>query len=304
MVNASDAGSRKNVPCGGTAAKIDCRQELLPRLGPVTKGSKHAACNHRGFRLVYTSTGHASMGSLNDNGDASRLEHTIQGIGDLRRHSLLNLHASRVDLDDPGQFGDADNPLVGQVAEMRPPDDRRHVVLAVRYETDIAQQHHLVISGHFLESPLQQLVRIFVISGKPLSIGASDTRRCVDQPLAPRVIAGPTDQGDNGLFDFGGGRSVGGLDRFRMLLTSEITIIQSCQDVHSDSSSRLPLASARPQSIRWGSGKKVPAPCRRALEGTILRIGHLLCTPRASRLETAASRLEAAVGRGWLSYGG
>jgi hypothetical protein len=89
---------------------------------------------------------------------------------------LLNLHALGIDLDDTCQFGNTDNPVARQIADMRPPDDRRHMMLAVGNETNVAQQNHFVIPGDFLECPAQQLVRIFAISGKPLLIGTNDTR--------------------------------------------------------------------------------------------------------------------------------
>ena len=93
------------------------------------------------------------------------LKRAIQGVSDLRCNSLLNLQTPGIGLDDPCQLGDTDDSVARQIADMGPPDDRRHVVLAVRNEPDVTQQNHFVIPGEFLGRPLQQLVRIFAISG-------------------------------------------------------------------------------------------------------------------------------------------
>jgi hypothetical protein len=94
------------------------------------------------------------VGSFNDNGDALRHQDAVQGIGDLRRHSLLNLEPPSVSLYEASQLRDADNSVARQVADMRAPNDRRHVVLATRDEANIAQQHHLIVSSDFLEGAL------------------------------------------------------------------------------------------------------------------------------------------------------
>jgi hypothetical protein len=60
---------------------------------------------------------------------------------------------------------------------MGAPEDWRHVVLAMGDETDIAQQHHLVISGNFLEGSLKQFLRVLTVAGEPLLIGADDAGR-------------------------------------------------------------------------------------------------------------------------------
>ena len=77
---------------------------------------------------------------------------------------------------------------------MNSSNDRRHVVLAVGFKSDISQQHDLVVSTHLFEGSLQVLSWVLEISRKPLFIGAHNARRSAHQSFAVRVIARPTNQ--------------------------------------------------------------------------------------------------------------
>src|SRR5215210_3368010 len=45
------------------------------------------------------------------------------------------------------QFADADDLVARQISDRRLADDRRHVVLAMRLERDVLQQHDLVVTA-------------------------------------------------------------------------------------------------------------------------------------------------------------
>ena len=64
--------------------------------------------------LVYAARGHAVMRRLDDHANALRLEHIVDGIGDLRRHLFLDLRALRI-RPPPGQLGDADHAAVSNI---------------------------------------------------------------------------------------------------------------------------------------------------------------------------------------------
>jgi hypothetical protein len=83
--------SGEKVPALGSPGEADRGQKLLTRLWLIAKQTEHAARDHGGLRLVDASAGHASMGPLNDNGDAVRLQPRFQGVGNLRCHSFLYL---------------------------------------------------------------------------------------------------------------------------------------------------------------------------------------------------------------------
>src|SRR6476620_4990507 len=73
-------------------------------------------------------------------------------------------------------------------------DDRRHVMFAVRFKSDISQQHDLVVATHLFESSLQVLSWIVELSRKPFFIGAHNARRSSHQSFAVRVIARHTNE--------------------------------------------------------------------------------------------------------------
>ena len=74
--------------------------------------------------------------------------------------------------------------LVGQIADVHAPDDRRHVVLAMRLERDVAQHDHLVVAADFLERAAQILGRIDLVAREPVAVGVDDALGRVEQALA------------------------------------------------------------------------------------------------------------------------
>ena len=69
---------------------------------------------------------------------------------------------------------------------MRATDDWRKMMLAMRFEPDIPQDHHLVIALHFFEGALQKRHRIVRVAGKPILVSTGNPRRCVAQTLHDR----------------------------------------------------------------------------------------------------------------------
>ena len=79
-------------------------------------------------------------------------------------------------------------------------------MLAVRFESDIAQQHDLVVASDFFECALKVLAGILGITGKPLFIRVNDPRRRPEQPFAVGIVAGPADEGAHGVLSLGAQR--------------------------------------------------------------------------------------------------
>ncbi len=64
-------------------------------------------------------------------------------------------------------------------------DDRRHVMLAVAFETNAAQHDHFVITFDFLEGLLQDRLGILIVAAKILLVGARQAgRRLLEGHLA------------------------------------------------------------------------------------------------------------------------
>ena len=91
-----------------------------------------------GHRIVLADAAHlrAQVMGLEVHRDAVWLEHRHQPVGDLVGHPLLHAEPPRRHPDQPGQLADPDDLLVGDVPDVRPPEERQHVVLAQREERD------------------------------------------------------------------------------------------------------------------------------------------------------------------------
>ena len=91
--------------------------------------------------------GHAQVLGLDDDTDAARRDLLLEPVGDLLGQPFLHLGAAGEQLDHPGQLGQAEDPLPGQVADMGDADERQQVVLAHRLHRDRAGDDQLVVSG-------------------------------------------------------------------------------------------------------------------------------------------------------------
>src|SRR5882724_6938970 len=106
-------------------------QELHTCAGVLAERARHAAGNHRHATLVYTPRGHALVSCVDNDTNTAWFEHIVDAVGDLGCQFLLYLEAPGITLDHSCQLADP-NYLVGrQITDVRPPDDGRHVVLAV-----------------------------------------------------------------------------------------------------------------------------------------------------------------------------
>src|SRR5437870_10244035 len=85
-------------------------------------------------------------------------------------------------------------------------DDRRDVVLAMRFETDVLQRDDLVVAIGFLEGALEQCYRIHVVAAEELFVGAHDAVGSAKQPFAVGIVAGPAEQSADRFHRFLAGR--------------------------------------------------------------------------------------------------
>ena len=137
----------------------------------------------------------------------------LDRVEDLRGHRLLRLQALGVDLDDAGELGDADDVVERHVGDAGLAEERGHVVLAVRFHVDVAQHDDVVIALHVLEGAGEVFAGVFAIALEPFLIGVDDAAGGVDQAFALGIVAGPGDQGADGVFGFVAGGAVEGFDR-------------------------------------------------------------------------------------------
>ena len=134
-------------------------KKFLAGFGVVAENAEHAARHHGDAGLVDAARRHALVRRFGDDGNAVRLKHLIETGRDLGGHLLLDLQPPRIDLDQPRQFGNADHAIARQIADMHPPDDRRHVMFAMQFEADVAQHHDLVVTAGLLERAFEVVAR-------------------------------------------------------------------------------------------------------------------------------------------------
>src|SRR5690606_13998134 len=145
---------------------VEEAQELGARAGVLAEAAEHLRGDHAHPALVDAARGHAFVRGLDHHTHAARRQHPFDAMRDLRGHLFLHLETARVGLDHPRELADANHLAVRQVAHVRLADDRRHVVLAVALELDVAQHDHLVVSGDLLEGALEVLARIVGIAAE------------------------------------------------------------------------------------------------------------------------------------------
>ena len=137
-----------------------------------------------------------------------RLQMLADAVGDLRGQPLLHLQPPGVAVQHAGELGDADDAVARQIGDRRLADDRREVMLAMRLERDVLQEHDLVIAADLLEGAAEMMRGILLIAARIFLPGAGDPRRRVEQPLAVGIVAGPADQGAHRLLDVVGHRDL------------------------------------------------------------------------------------------------
>jgi hypothetical protein len=111
-----------------------------------------------------------------------------------------------VDVHHPRELADADDATLRDIGHPGAADDRRHVVLAMAFEANAAQDDHLVIAFDLLKGLLQDFGRILRIAGKILCEGARNPVRRVVQAVAGGIVARPADHGPDRLLDLGPAR--------------------------------------------------------------------------------------------------
>jgi hypothetical protein len=132
----------------------------------------------------------------------------LQPVGHLLGQAFLDLEVAGEEFDYPGQLGQPEEPLAGQVADVGHPRERQEVVLAEGLEGDAPGQDQLVVAfvvgkGGEVEFP----------GGEQLGIGAGHSPGCLGQVVRGRVVT----QGDEEIRD----RPLGRFQVNRLLLTGD-----------------------------------------------------------------------------------
>ena len=136
------------------------RHELLPGHWIVAETSKHSACHQIGSMNVNAPARHAMVSRLDHHGDTLRLQHPLNGIGDLRRQAFLDLQPLGINLYDPRKLGYTYHAAIRHIGDPGTTDDRRNVMFAMTFERNTAENDHLVIAVGLLEGLLKDQLRV------------------------------------------------------------------------------------------------------------------------------------------------
>ncbi len=198
------------------------------------------------------------MLGVDHHGDAVRTEIVPDASGDLGGQALLHLQSPRIAVQYARELGDADDAVAGKVGDRRLSGDRRHMMLAMRLERDVAQQDDLVIAADLCKGARQVHRRILVITLAIIPPGTCDALRCVEQAFALRVLADPAEQRLDRRENLGGYRAVnGGTGRGHVkhgpgLLTAKGWRSGRGGEGGGPSDRRMPERSMASQHVPWG----------------------------------------------------
>ena len=142
------------------------------------------------------------MFGFHHHGNAARLQHVANRVGDLRIKMFLGLQAQREHFDQARELRQADDTFGRQIGDVRGADERHHVMFAVRVKRNVAHQHHVVVAAGLRERAVEDFVGAVAIAAEQFLIGRHDPARRIEQALAGRIVAGIGDQGFDGGFGF------------------------------------------------------------------------------------------------------
>ena len=106
-------------------------EELRSCARVVSEETAQRTRDHLGVLLLDTAHARAEVDCLDDDADTGWLEDSVDGVRDLLRQPLLNLQPPSIDLDDPRQLGQADNPSVRDIGDVRATEEWQQVVLTM-----------------------------------------------------------------------------------------------------------------------------------------------------------------------------
>src|SRR5882757_9143128 len=165
---------------------------LLRRV--VAEHAGEAAGEGRRTVLGNAAYRHAGMLGLDHDRNATRLEDLVDRGRDLRGQMLLGLQAAGKDVGEACQLGEPDHPFDRRIGDMRLAIERHHVVLALRRELDVADQHEIVVAGGLAEGAVEHLGRAQMIALIKFVEGLHHASRRVQQSLATGVLADIAEQ--------------------------------------------------------------------------------------------------------------
>ena len=153
-----------------------------------------------------TAQRHALVLGLDHHGDPARFQRLVDRRDDLAGQAFLGLEAAGEDVDDAGELREPNDFFTGIVGDMGLADERHHVVLAMRKEGDVTDEHDVVVAAEIFEGAIQRILGGLAVAGVEVLVGLCHPLRGIAQTLAIRIVTSPGDQRANGPLGLGTGR--------------------------------------------------------------------------------------------------
>ncbi len=138
--------------------------------------------------FLHSTHHHAEMTGFDHYADTLWLNGFLNGLGNLRGQSFLNLQAAGKYFNEPWNFAQADNFAIRNVGHVYLAKERQHVVLAETKHFDVLDDDHLVV-GDCEQGLLKHGLGVFFVALDQMLIGAVNSLGSTLQPLAGRVFA-------------------------------------------------------------------------------------------------------------------
>ena len=162
----------------------DQREEL--GTGPLVVAHQAGEGRGQGHRTrgAHAAKRHTGVLRFEDHADALGVQGLDEPVGDLGGEALLDLETPGEVGDHPGELGEPEEPLPGQIPDVGEAGEGKQVVLAEGGERDRPRHHQLVVAlvvrkGGGFEG----------LGGEQLGVRASDAGRGVGAALAVTVDA-------------------------------------------------------------------------------------------------------------------
>src|SRR5271166_1567155 len=139
---------------------------------------------------------------LDHRGDTLRLQHLLNGVGDLRRQAFLDLQPLGINLNDARKLGNTYHAAIRHIGDPGTTNDRRNVMFAMTFERNTAENDHLVIAVRLLEGLLKDQLGVLTVAGKVFLKGANQTTGGFTKTVSIGVFTDPAKDLSKRLLDF------------------------------------------------------------------------------------------------------
>src|SRR5207247_11073070 len=111
----------------------------------VSAQAVHGTGHGHGVGRLHAAHHHAEVTSLDDDGDALRVQFLLQALGNLHRQAFLHLQAPAKRFHEPGDLAESHHTLIGDIGDVALTVEGQQVVFAETEEVDVAYYHDLVV---------------------------------------------------------------------------------------------------------------------------------------------------------------